>query len=544
MLQRGFLSFTTGAVASIIVACTAFLTAAAQPLPASAPSTLPTLASAPDQSSDTMLLAPEPFISEAAGISFHPPAACKKLANDPQYIASYSDDSRKWLLRVTEATFPNPVQLLTVKDRDQHPVQGLLAYTVAQLKTAEPGGEILRGEGGDDVVNAGSYSVGLIAMRYVQAGQTWLRQQAMLEVNDQLYYVFSLVTPGGKGEDQEKIAVDTFSALIDTIQVLDRSQIKEDQNQRLFRTRALYKFYWTREKFNSILIPKQYFRILKNGKDVGYTFTEELSDRPDLVELTNPGVIAFERTAQVESSTTGAVRQTGAEIFQYISYDHKYEQWTRTVLLHLTTSKGLQETYATEVGNSFQESRRAFGKDIGVPDPRDPHGPATREYEVHHLDVTVSGKDQNAEPVHKDLPPFYLPQAGWHFLPRLVVDKALSNNSPRTYLFAVYVADKRELMMLYVDVSAEQDVVFAGHEVHCVTVTERLGLEGNPIVHYVTPDGKYLGSEDRKDHLVTVACTDHEVTSIWPTADFTLPDKLKFKDANTASRQPAGVNHQ
>jgi hypothetical protein len=533
MLHRGLLSLI---VASIVTSA-GFITVTAQPLATSAPATLPASAGASDESKDSMLLASEPFISEATGVSFRPPAGCKNQGNDPQYVASYSDDSRKWLLRVTEATFPNPVQLLTVKDKNQQPVQGLLAYTVAQFKAAEPGGEILRGDAGDDVVNVGSYSVGLIAMRYVQAGQTWLRQQAMLQVNDQLYYVFSLVTPGGDGDDQEKTAVETFSALIDTIKVLDRTQIKADQNQRLYRTRALF-LYWTKDKFNSILIPKQYFRILKNGKDVGYTFTEELSDRPDLVEITNPGVVAFERTAQVESNNAGIVQQTGAEIFQYISYDRKFEQWTRTVLLHLTTSKGLEETYATEFGNSIQERRRAFGKDIGVPDPKDPHAPATREYEVHHLDVTVSGKEQNTQPVHKDLPPFYLPQAGWHFLPRLVVDKALSNDSPRTYLFAVYVNDKRELMMLYVDVSTEQDVVFAGHQVHAVTVTERLGLEGSPIVHYVTPDGKYLGSEDRKAHLVTVASSDHEVTTIWPTADFTLPDKLKFKNAGAVSPQP------
>jgi hypothetical protein len=524
MLQGRF----SGVIVGILACGAGLTTATAQPLLTTQPTTASSVHS--DEPSTSMLLAPEPFISDATGISFRPPAGCKNLGtNNGQLVANYSDDSRKWVLRVTEATFPNPVELKDTKDKDQHTVQGLLDYTVTQLKDAEPGCEILR----NDIVNAGPYFVGMIALRYVQSGQTWLRQQALLEVNNQLYYIFNFVTPGAGGEQTDKEAVETFSSLIDTIKVLDRSQIKEDQNQRLYRTRSLF-LYWNKQKFAGIIVPKQYFRILKNGKDIGYTYTEEMADRPDLAGLSNPGVIAFERTGLVESSAD-IVRQSAAEILEFMSYDRNVEQWTRSVLLRVTKAGKSDQTYATEFGNGFNRKKRVVSKEDGLPDPKDPHAPLSREVDVRHLDVSFTGQDQNPVPYAQDLPPFYLPQAGWHFLPRLVIDKAFPE--ARTYLFYVYDNVRREVVLLFVDVSEEQDVVFNGHQVHAIVVTEKMGLEANPVLYYVTPDGKYLGSEDRKNHLTTVASTADEVKKIWPDADFRPPAKMRSKDSSSAPGQ-------
>ena len=180
-------------------------------------------------------------------------------------------------------------------------------------------------------------------------------------------------------------------------------------------------------------------------------------------------------------------------------------------------------------------------------DPSDPKAPPVKMVDYHALDITIAGKDQNGEPIHKDLPPYYVPQAMWYFLPRLVVDQKNFPQS-RTYMFAIYNNERREVMNLYVDKSTDQDVYFNGQRIHAVTVTERIGLGGDPIVHYLTPEGKYLGCEDKAQHLTTVLSTEQDVLKIWPKANLTRPQPLQPPNtgpsiggaaASPASRQEA-----
>ena len=56
--------------------------------------------------------------------------------------------------------------------------------------------------------------------------------------------------------------------MLDTIKLIDRSGIKDDQNNRLYRTRTLF-LSWSEKKYSEIIVPKQYFRIVRNGQDLG-----------------------------------------------------------------------------------------------------------------------------------------------------------------------------------------------------------------------------------------------------------------------------------
>lgn len=507
---------------------------------AEAPAATPAPAAAAADANADHLLAPQAFTSETAGVTFRPPSGWKQTNNaGDDAIAVYTND-QKWVLRVTRAALDHPLPLVAVPAPapavNAAPQPGMMDVVVDNFKKTAPDTEILRNE----VINVGPHFVGVVVARYTLNGQQWLRQQAMVQASDdamlkvplgeqgaRLYYVFNLMTPAGTDADA-RLAADTFSAVIDTVQPIDRAKIKADQDARLYRTRALF-VDWNRARFEQIIAPKQYFRILKDGKDIGYSFREEMLDHPNLVGISAPGAIAYERTHLDEADEKGRLRRTDAGLFKYASFDRDHERWTRTVVLQALTPQGKPyETYATEFGESLRKIRLTFAKESegGARDPRDPKGPATKPVEGHTLDIITAGKDQNGEPVHRDLPGWYLPQSTWYFLPRLVID-GKKYPGPRTYMFAVYNSERREVMNLYVDKSAEQDFTFNGRRIHAISVTERLGLGGNPVVHYVTPEGKYVGCEDKAQHLVTVASDEKEVLQIWPKANLTRPEPIQ-----------------
>jgi len=143
-----------------------------------------------------------------------------------------------------------------------------------------------------DVINVESSYVGMIAVRFTIGAQRWLRQQAIVQGNEHLYYIFNLTSPAGKGEPGadpvERAAVEAFTAMIDSVKLIDRSDIKREQDDRLFRTRNLF-LYWTPQKFADLMVPKQYLRIIQEGKEVGYTYVEEMPNDPKLTGVDGLG---------------------------------------------------------------------------------------------------------------------------------------------------------------------------------------------------------------------------------------------------------------
>jgi hypothetical protein len=391
------------------------------------------------------------------------------------------------------------------------------------------------------MINVGSNYVGIIQMRFTLGAQKWLRQQAMVQANEQLYYVLNLTTPAGKvaapgKEDDpnaepdplEKQAVEVFNAMVDSVVVIDRSGIKEDQNQRLFRTRALF-IYWTPERFAEILMGKQYFRIQRDGKDVGYTFVEEALEDHNLAGAGLKGVSAYARTHVTEKDeTTGKPRVIDTGTFKFMSFDRRHETWTRTVVQQTQDDKGAPtEMHTSEFGDSAWETKRIATTKVGVAPMSDPNAPLMRPAEVHTLDVSIQAKGGTPEPKHMELPPFYLPQAAGSMLARLVAEKAY-RFEPRTYLFASYVPETADLRMRYVDVSGEQDVTFAGQRLKgVIVVSERYGLEGNITQHYVTPAGRYLGSENKSLKLLVIPTDEATILQIYPNARLTRPEPLQ-----------------
>jgi len=108
------------------------------------------------------------FESKTAGVSFRPPAICKEVKRPgTETIVEYINQEQGWLLRVTRATFPTPVQLKETRDKEGREVTGLLAYTVQQLKSSTPGAKVVR----EDMINVDSNYVGMIALRFTLGTQ-------------------------------------------------------------------------------------------------------------------------------------------------------------------------------------------------------------------------------------------------------------------------------------------------------------------------------------------------------------------------------------
>ena len=127
----------------------------------------------------------------------------------------------------------DPRPLTSGRNNFGAPVTGLLEETVDRIKTGIVGSKILRqdltniAEGGAvDLHQPGIQkpNVGLIAVRYTQATQHLLSQQALIQANDRLYYLLTLTTPGAANNNDdapedagERTAVETFKTMLDTV---------------------------------------------------------------------------------------------------------------------------------------------------------------------------------------------------------------------------------------------------------------------------------------------------------------------------------------
>jgi hypothetical protein len=465
------------------------------------------------------------FQNPLAGIAFQVPAGLEQLTKSAQgdVVARFARADKTWELNVTRTSTAQPLPLSGGKVKEQpaaqgenpasEPAPGLLEIVAARLKQANPGIDVVR----QDTVNLGEFEAGIIAARGTTANTRKLIQQAILQANDQLYYTFTLTSPAAKdakgadaSDTQEQLAVESFRQMLDTVKLLDRTAIKEDQNERLIRTRALF-VQWTPNRLKEALIPEQWLRLQRDGKDIGYTYIVEEPDSQGAHEGFKVGIRS--------RSYPDAGTQVDGETWYFVSNDRKHETWSNLVWVqNLKTRKSEQ---FTEFGSSDRRLKRFVDNSGQVQrgDAKDPGQPPVVEVEPYTLHVQTVGQTGNAEPVDRQLAPWYLPQAMGHLLPRLV-----PRSQPKTYMFATYVSDRREVMTRYVDVGAEQEVELGGQRVRAVPVSDRIGIEGSATVHYVSPEGRYLGSVNKDSKITILPADAATLQKLWANkADLSRP---------------------
>lgn len=452
------------------------------------------------------------FESKAAGIAFRAPGGLKlvKRASSDQ-IAHYVDEKRNWVIKVKRSSLGRPLSLTGDNDDPDINQKGLLELTVDQLLTDIPAAEVLR----QDVISLSDADVGMIALRYTLGTQRKLTQQALIQANDQLYYIFDLTSPGknNPAEDQVEVdadaedpreleAVEAFRKMIESVRILDRGSVKDEQNHRLYRTRALF-VAMNEKKLRSVLIDEQWLRILRNGKDMGYTY---------VIEETKPGAGIEEISIGVRSRTYPEKNvQVDAESWLSMSLDRRHESWSSVAVIDEGKPK---KDYISEFGASDRKTKPVANNALG--------SEGVSFVEEYDLSVTHLAKSASSEPVQRELPPFYIPQAMGYLLPRL-----LPLNDPKNYLFATYVSDQREVMLRYIDVGVEQKVSLAGKSFEAIPIKDRIGYEGPITTHYMSLDGKYLGSENKDSKIVLLPSDADSIKKIWQNADLTRPGKIE-----------------
>jgi hypothetical protein len=501
-----------------------------------------------------------PFENESAGLSLRLPTGLHRVRSTGtgDDIGQFGDSARRWQLKLTRIILPQPTALASATDNFGKPIPGLVERTATKLMHDMPGCKILRQDmtnirDGDPKVKD---NAGMIAVRYSAAGGHYLTQQAIIQSNDRLFFLMALTTPGSNatGDDAdndpaERTAVQTFAQMLDSVHLLDTAKIREEQNDRLVRTRALM-VNWTAARLHAALIENQWLRVLRNGKDIGYSYITEQTaagvPRPlkmaevkagksdsDLVEP-GDGVLIGIRARSLDpdvdvipgNKAHGPI-QVDSATWLFVTPDRRLEDWSRVIVVDdgAVNKEGKKAKRQTEeFGSSSRKSIRQF-------DPK--------EIAAHHqptiigigdrytLNVTTVSGSGGAEPVEQELPPFYLPQALGQLLPRLLPLRPEvqpdGTYKPRKYMFASYVLDTRQVMLRYVDVGMEQQVTLAGHSFQAIPITDRIGYRGTVTTHYMSPEGRYLGSENKESHLTILPTDGQTLLSIWKTANLTRP---------------------
>jgi hypothetical protein len=382
----------------------------------------------------------------------------------------------------------------------------------------------------------------MIALRHVQGLETVLSQQALFRASDRMYYVISLNSPGSKtagkepGDDPvERQAVETFQEVLDTVKLLDQRPLREEQENRVYAALALFVNLGGETKLPNALIPRQWFRLTRKGKDIGYVYTvEELADgipgnkrNVAVARGRNRGAAGGASGVLVgmrSRTMPGVDVRVESESWMYCSFDRRTEQWS--TLTFVQDLKNKTDDSVMTLGSSSKQARRLLDREAELRrqgfDKTDPKQPPVFETENYGLNVTHVSKTETAQPIAQELPRYYLPQALGHLLPRL-----LPLNQPKQYMFATYVEEARAVMNRYVDVGEEQRVTLAGETLRAIPVKDRIGLDGSVTTHYVARNGQYLGSENADTGIQMLPSTEEKLLEIWKDANLTRPADVK-----------------
>jgi hypothetical protein len=453
------------------------------------------------------------YESKAHGIALRPPKGTKAVHRvGSQNVVEFEDASRDWTLKVSKIVLPKPGSLTETLDAHGVKQPGVLEFTAKRLKEELPAAEIIR----QDKISIADADVGMLVLRYTQNLKSLLTQQAIIQRNGQIYYLLALTTPGaGKGgkdaaaTETERLAFETFRGVLNSVKLLDDADVRNDQNARLIRTRGLL-VNFTSERLRQALIPQQWTRILKNGKDVGYAYYEEKTitkGAQDYIQIrTRSRVVPAEDVHNDVGSILNA------------SFDLRHEDWstvTQTTNLKLRAShKDYTPGQVTEFGVSDRKT---------VPGQGD----------VFSLQVLYEGGGTRNDPVVRELPPFYLPEAVSYLLPRMV-----PMGSDKTYMFAVYVSETREVMARYVDVHAPQKVTFNNQVVRATRIDDKIGLEGSVTSNYYTADHTWLGSENKTTGITVLPSDEKTLMALWKDAILAAPEAPEHQPG-AAGAEPA-----
>lgn len=223
----------------------------------------------------------------------------------------------------------------------------------------------------------------------------------------------------GEDDPKEVLAARTFEKVLATVKLLDRQELKNEQDQRLFHTHELFTS-WDEKRITSALVPEQYLRVIRDGQDVGYL---KVIEKPaqhathDGVEVDIRTHIAVEPKADAPAAPAAAAPPAGQVIPSaipaqpllpaaparasqmdresklFVTFDRRHEDWS---IITTTDDGRLGPVTTSELGNTDMEIHRALvspdSPTTGPVDPRDRRNPRVRERDRYTLSVSTYTK--------------------------------------------------------------------------------------------------------------------------------------------------------
>ncbi|HEY1922655.1 MAG TPA: hypothetical protein VGG44_07790 [Tepidisphaeraceae bacterium] len=511
----------------------------------------------------TDLLGPK-FSSHVHGIEFRPPADCVQIDKaTADTIVEFDRDDYNWQMKAWSVRLERSLPLTVHKDQYGAEQDGVMEITLANIKQQTPSEVVLRNE----VINVGRVRVGMIAVRYENAQhERKFTQEAVIEApdaDDKLYYFLDLTGPGKPQSEPddiinpaEKLAHDTFAEVVDSVNLLDRTNIVEMQRQSLYSSMGLF-VIWNANHYamiRSALVPDQYQRIIRDGQDVGYQhIVEEFEPNPKAPE---ESIIRIGVRSRMMPTPQ---QQWDTETWMYASADRKHEHWKTAA--RGSDNKGTLIDSFSQVGTS-DEQTKAFAIDTtpdatGSLDPdrdnnalhRGPLGQGNVDVATRRtLEATTTHQKTELSPFRVDVPVFYVPQAISYLLPELLPLK------PKEYMFATFVpttpasggaTSGGNVMSRYMEVLPVKHIKFRDQEFDAIPITDKLTLEGALTTYYLSPEGKFLGStstftDGDKTTLIEVVPTDSETLGhIWNRPDLSRPNEPTGADDEKSTLTPS-----
>lgn len=488
-------------------------------------------------------------------VSFQPFKDARQIDRAvPTELLRFVQDKKGWSLVFDRAELPSPIPLRDTRSSGGVDQPGYLTAAINLIRSNDPSADILR----TDILDTGKLKIGLIVAHVRAQNKHSLMQQALIEITPKLYYSIVMYAPAPERDldksDSVRESAAVFKAIVDSIEPVDLSAIRQDQDERLFRTRALF-VNWTRQAIMSALRPEQFLRFLRQNDrgqwvDIGYAYSvEEPANGLPRKGVVQPSVAPESaegvRIGMRMRSIPDPGKTVDVETWMYVSFDRRHEVWSTTSLMRDPSASASRdrEVWVTEVGASDVEKQRVFDRNLRAEDfkevdqlnrqrnEKDPEFVPFREVEKYKLLVRTESRNAVATPLRRELPPFYLPQALGTLLPRLLPLK-----TPTGYLFATYNSDNRQVMLRYVDVGLEQTITLNDKTHLAIPITERLGLDGPKTIHYLSSKGEYLGSINEQMKIQILPTTREELMRLWKDADLTKPSDVQQTDGQDPNR--------
>jgi hypothetical protein len=465
----------------------------------------------------------DPVVNEAAGLSVRPPVGgvIQRRGGNVDELFRVVDTDIGWEFAVSRIQLTEPMELVTPRVEPAAPGQpraqptpGFVDTFASQMPTDNPG-QFLRNE----LVPIATVDGAILTTRASGLKGKQLHQAAILRRSPTWFYIVRYVVGVGDGpveaDPNAVAAVDTFAASLESLTLLDTDDIRAEQDERLFRSRTVM-LNWTESRLQQTLVPQTWLRLIRNGKDIGYSYVVE----EPAVDLPRPGQTekVVERPLGVRVGVRSRTQPDAdlildSESWSYVSFDRGQEAFSNQIVAKSADGKS---DYAIERGSAVRRDRD-IPKVVKVPGVGQDQIIVQRD-QTHNLEVFSISKQTPLPPKTLPLQPYYLPAALGHLLPRL-----LPLNDPRTYMFSTYVSDNRQIMARYVDVLPAQNINLDGQIRLLVPVSDRVGWDGAPTLHYLTPDGVYVGSVNEAAGVTVLVSDEAAIRTLWKDADLSRP---------------------